>query len=280
MWQPLVGNHHFAVCLESHLHPSHLPIPEYNIPSAIPATDPLPIWWEANLACVPCNGMSHKLFLLVLPEIVCAVHENLIIQRLGHKVPIYFPLSADGVKWSEWHSLEWWRVTTGIECMCSLAMYFITTGISKSQAWIVLLSDVVTNHRFSSTNVIMLTGPKCWSYSCVISPEFMSYYDHVKLRSLTAHGTHYLDDLVWHTSQENVLLVIIGMKLDNIWCLTITKLLQTLASLSVPQFHLVVVPTWQESPPIIGEGNILDSLDMAMECAQTISMVIHIPELN
>ena len=50
--------------------------------------------------------MSRKPFLPVLPEIVRAVHENLVIQRLGRKVPIYFPLSADGVKRSEWHSLE------------------------------------------------------------------------------------------------------------------------------------------------------------------------------
>ena len=109
----------------------------------------------------------------------------------------------------------------------------------------------------------------------------MSYYNRVKLRSLTAHGTRYLDDLlVRHTSQENVLLVVVGMKSDNVWCLTATKPLQTLARLSVPQFHLAVIPTRQESPPIIGEGDILDSLDVAMERVQTVSMVIHIPELN
>ena len=104
----------------------------------------------------------------------------------------------------------------------------------------------------------------------------MSYYDCVKLCSLSAHGTRYLDDLlVRHTSQENMLLVVAGMKPDNVWCLTATKPLQTLAHLSVPQFHLAAIPTRQESPPIIGEGNILDSLDVAMERAQTVSMVIH-----
>ena len=54
-------------------------------------------------------------------------------------------------------------------------MYLMTTGMSKSHARMVLSSDVVTNRRFSSTNVIVFTGPRCWSYSCVISPEFMSY---------------------------------------------------------------------------------------------------------
>ena len=68
------------------------------------------------------------------------------------------------------------NVTAGMECMCGSAMYLMTTGMSKSQARIVLSSEVVTNRRFSSTKVIVLTGPRCWSYSCVISPEFMSYY--------------------------------------------------------------------------------------------------------
>lgn len=49
------------------------------------------------------------------------------------------------------------------------------TGMSKSQTHIFLSSDVVMNRRFSSTNVMVLTGPKCRSYSCVISPERMSY---------------------------------------------------------------------------------------------------------
>ena len=66
-------------------------------------------------------------------------------------------------------------MTAGIECMCGSAMYLITTGMSKSQARMVLSSDVVTNRLFSSTKVMVFTGPRCWSYSCVISPEFMSY---------------------------------------------------------------------------------------------------------
>jgi len=67
------------------------------------------------------------------------------------------------------------KVTAGMECMCGSAMYLMTTGISQSHARIVLSSDVVTNRRFSSTKVIVLTAPRCWSYSWVISPEAMSY---------------------------------------------------------------------------------------------------------
>lgn len=39
-----------------------------------------------------------------------------------------------------------------------------------------LSSDVLTNRRFSSTNVIVLTAPRCLSYSCTTSPERISHY--------------------------------------------------------------------------------------------------------
>jgi len=38
-----------------------------------------------------------------------------------------------------------------------------------------LSSDVVTNLRFSSTNVIVLTAPRCRSYSWTISPDRTSH---------------------------------------------------------------------------------------------------------
>lgn len=71
--------------------------------------------------------------------------------------------------------LDGWRVTAGMECMSGSAMYLMTTGMSKSHVRMVLSSEVVTNRRFSSTKVMVLTGPRCWSYSWVISPVFMSY---------------------------------------------------------------------------------------------------------
>lgn len=51
----------------------------------------------------------------------------------------------------------------------------MSTGISHSQTLKLLSSEVVTNLRFSSTNVIVFTAPKCLSYSCVISPERISH---------------------------------------------------------------------------------------------------------
>ncbi len=38
-----------------------------------------------------------------------------------------------------------------------------------------LSSEVVTNLRFSSTNVIVLTAPRCLSYSCTTSPDPVSH---------------------------------------------------------------------------------------------------------
>jgi len=42
-----------------------------------------------------------------------------------------------------------------------------------------LSSDVVTNLRFSSTNVIVLTAPRCRSYSWTISPDRTSHWKQI-----------------------------------------------------------------------------------------------------
>lgn len=67
------------------------------------------------------------------------------------------------------------NVTDGIECIVGSAIYFTSTGISHSHIRILLSSDVVTKRRFSSTNVIELTAPKCRSYSWTISPLRVSH---------------------------------------------------------------------------------------------------------
>lgn len=83
-------------------------------------------------------------------------------------------------------------VTEGILCIVGSAMYFISTGISletstfefrkkklkithHSQTLRLLSSEVVTNLRLSSTKVMLLTAPKCLSYSCTTSPERISH---------------------------------------------------------------------------------------------------------
>lgn len=46
-----------------------------------------------------------------------------------------------------------------------------------SQTLKLLSSDVLTNLLFSSTNTMVLTAPKCLSYSCTISPLRISHYN-------------------------------------------------------------------------------------------------------
>jgi hypothetical protein len=57
------------------------------------------------------------------------------------------------------------RAIDGKECIWGSAMYLIWTGISKSHTLMVLSSDVETNRRLSSMNVIVFTGPRCSLYS-------------------------------------------------------------------------------------------------------------------
>lgn len=140
---------------------------------------------------------------------------------------------------SKSYVLEGWSVTAGIECMWGSAIYLITTGISKSHALIVLSSEVVTNRRFSSTKVIVLTGPKCWSYSWVISPEFMSYYkwyrnQHQAFEKRDKTDLHLYNFLIWHAGKEYMLLVFIGMEAYDIRNLAVAEPFQTLPSFCIP----------------------------------------------
>lgn len=43
-----------------------------------------------------------------------------------------------------------------------------------------LSSEVETNRRFWSTNVMVLTAPRCRSYSCTISPDLISHWNDSK----------------------------------------------------------------------------------------------------
>lgn len=54
------------------------------------------------------------------------------------------------------HFLFGCTVTAGRLCMYGSAIYFTTTGMSKSQARMDLSSDVVTKRRFSSIKLMVL----------------------------------------------------------------------------------------------------------------------------
>jgi len=67
-----------------------------------------------------------------------------------------------------------------------------------------LSSDVDTNRRFWSTNVMVLTAPRCRSYSCTISPDLISHCNKF---------THYIQSftgaLSWWPTIYSLLLVVI-----------------------------------------------------------------------
>ena len=177
MRKPLVGYDNFLMGSQSRFDSPGLPLPEYYISFSVTATYPFSVGWKPNLAGITRNRMPSKSFLTILTEIIRTIYQYLVVEWLSSEI-FFWQRNNEHEETRHvwlWNLLDGWSVTAGMECMCGSAMYLITTGMSKSQALIVLSSEVVTNRRFSSTKVIVLTGPRCWSYSCVISPEFISY---------------------------------------------------------------------------------------------------------
>lgn len=66
-----------------------------------------------------------------------------------------------------------WRRSAWNAWIIGSVMYFTSTGMSHSQIR-KLLSLLVTNRLFSSTNVMVFTTPKCLAYSYVISSDRIS----------------------------------------------------------------------------------------------------------
>lgn len=56
-------------------------------------------------------------------------------------------------------------------------------------------------------------------------------------------GAHLYNLLVGHASQENMLLVLVGMEAHNVRNLAIAKAFQALTCLRVPELHLTVIST-------------------------------------
>ena len=162
-----MGNDYLGMGPQAGLYAACLPLPKHNITLSIATADPLAVGRKSHLACVTRDRVSGEPLISCLPEVVRAVHQNLVIKRLRSKV-FFYGCGMMGTDQRNGETLEFipyallgWSVTAGIECMYGSAMYLITTGMSKSHARMVLSSEVVTNRRFSSTNVIVFTGPKC-----------------------------------------------------------------------------------------------------------------------
>lgn len=81
-----MSNHHLRVRLEPRLYPSSLPLPENHVALPVTATNPLPVRREADLTGVPGDGVASEPLVPSLTEIVRAVDEDLVVQRLGSKV--------------------------------------------------------------------------------------------------------------------------------------------------------------------------------------------------
>lgn len=91
----------------------------------------------------------------------------------------------------------------------------------------------------------------------------------------------YLDDLlVGHAGEEDVLLVVVGVKADDVGGLAVAEALETLAGLGVPELHLTIVAAGKEAFAVVGKGDVLDGLDVAVERAKTIAVGVHVPELE
>lgn len=114
---------------------------------------------KSMLHAYPDTMWPVNVFLRFILNRLSAEKMTILLSRLWHAN--HLPLGAS--------------VTDGIECIVGSAMYLTSTGMSHSQMRIDLSSDVVTNRRFSSTNVIVLTAPKWRSYSWTMSPLRMSH---------------------------------------------------------------------------------------------------------
>ena len=84
-----------------------------------------------------------------------------------------------------------------------------------------------------------------------------------------AHDTDsltYLDDLlILHTSHEDILLISVGMILDDIRDFTIREYLNTFSSLCIPLFDITIVRCGQEFGSGIIKVDIFDGLRMSKE---------------
>lgn len=78
----------------------------------------------------------------------------------------------------------------------------------------------------------------------------------ILLSDLTGVGVKLKDLLVGATSQEDVLLVVLRMKLDTERGLFVCETPDHLSSLCVPKLDDSVKPSTQKSSPIVAEANI------------------------
>ncbi len=114
-------NDHFRMCSEAGFDTTRFPLPENDIALPIATADPLSVWGEAYLSCIARDHMPSESFVSCLPEIVRAVHQDLIIKRLGSEVFFWRgnkkALMTDKTLEPYRDILLGCNVTAGMECM-------------------------------------------------------------------------------------------------------------------------------------------------------------------
>jgi len=79
-------NNDLRVGFQPRLDSSRFPVPEHDVTAAVPTTDPPSIGRKPDLARKSSDRMARESFLAVLPEIVGAIYENLVVKGLRCKV--------------------------------------------------------------------------------------------------------------------------------------------------------------------------------------------------
>lgn len=94
-------DHDLRVCLQARLDAARLPIPKHDIAIAVPTADPLAVRREADLARITHHTVPREAFLAVLSEVVCAVDEDLVVERLRGEVFFYAAIGLARAKGNE-----------------------------------------------------------------------------------------------------------------------------------------------------------------------------------
>ena len=98
-----MSNDHLRMTPQPRLDPPRLPIPAHDVALAVPAADPFTIRRKPDLARVARNGVAREPLLAVLPEVVCVVDEDLVVERLSGEVFLWRGRSSDdGAAQPQW----------------------------------------------------------------------------------------------------------------------------------------------------------------------------------
>jgi Na+-transporting NADH:ubiquinone oxidoreductase subunit NqrB len=98
---------------------------------------------------------------------------------------------------------------------------------------------------------------------------------------IAARKQTYLNNLfIRHTSEENILFILVWMESNDVRYLPVAEALEALAGFRVPELHLAIVPTGEKLSTIIRKRHIFHIFCVPMEGTQTVAMRINVPKLK